>query len=98
MIDYRLKAAAVGPVTLEILDATGKLVRRFASTDKPEQVNPKTLVIDPRWVRPAANPPGCGRLAPVRLGFALSAAGRAAKSTRSPPCIATRRAGRSVRP
>ena len=53
MIDYRLKAAAAGPVTLEILDAAGKLVRRFASTDQPEAVNPDALQIDPRWIRPA---------------------------------------------
>ena len=53
VIDYRLKADAVGPVTLEILDSTGKLVRRFASTDMPEKVDPQALQIDPRWIRPA---------------------------------------------
>ena len=31
---------------------TGKLVRRFASTDKPEAVDPKALAIDPDWIRP----------------------------------------------
>ena len=36
IIDYYLKSAAAGPVTLEILDEAGKLVRRFASTDRPE--------------------------------------------------------------
>ena len=35
IIDYSLKAAAAGPVTLEILDARGQLVRRYASTDAP---------------------------------------------------------------
>jgi photosystem II stability/assembly factor-like uncharacterized protein len=55
VIDYRLKAA--GPVTLEILDAAGKLVRRFASTDQPEAVNPDALQIDPRWIRPARTLP-----------------------------------------
>jgi photosystem II stability/assembly factor-like uncharacterized protein len=52
VIDYRLKAAADGPVTLEIVDAAGKLVRRFASTDEPEKVDPKELVIAPEWVHP----------------------------------------------
>jgi photosystem II stability/assembly factor-like uncharacterized protein len=52
VIDFRLKADAAGPVTLDILDAGGKLVRRFASTDKPEPVNPQALQIDPRWIRP----------------------------------------------
>jgi photosystem II stability/assembly factor-like uncharacterized protein len=53
VIDYRLKVAATDPVTLEILDATGKLVRRFASTDVQELVDPNSLEIDPRWIRPA---------------------------------------------
>jgi len=35
VIDYYLKTASTAPVTLEILDATGKTVRRYASTDKP---------------------------------------------------------------
>jgi hypothetical protein len=52
VIDFRLKAGAAGPVTLDILDAAGKLVRRFASTDPPEPVNPQALQIDPRWIRP----------------------------------------------
>src|SRR5262249_10637647 len=43
VIDFRLKADATGPVTLEILDASGKLVRRFTSTDRPEPVNPQAL-------------------------------------------------------
>jgi photosystem II stability/assembly factor-like uncharacterized protein len=52
VIDYRLKAAATGPVSLEVYDSTGKVVRRYASDDKPETVNPATIQIDPRWVRP----------------------------------------------
>ena len=35
------QAAAAGPVTLEILDAAGKLVRRYSSADKPEPVDEK---------------------------------------------------------
>jgi photosystem II stability/assembly factor-like uncharacterized protein len=36
VIDYFLAQPAAAPVTLEILDAQGKLVRKFSSTDKPE--------------------------------------------------------------
>ena len=52
IIDYDLKAAASGPVTLEILDAAGKLVRRYASTDKPIAVDPDTLNFPTYWLRP----------------------------------------------
>jgi len=54
MIDYWLKTAASGPVTLEIFDASsGKLVRHFSSADKPETVNPKEFNVPMYWVRPA---------------------------------------------
>ena len=36
MIEYALPQAASGAVTLEVMDAAGKSVRRFSSTDKPE--------------------------------------------------------------
>ena len=48
MIDYWLKSDAAGPVQLEIMDAAGKLVRRYSSDDKLEQ--PKD---DPRFPVPA---------------------------------------------
>jgi len=35
MVDYVLAKDAPGPMVLEVLDASGKLVRRYASTDKP---------------------------------------------------------------
>ncbi len=54
MIDYRLNAAASGPVTLEIVEAaSGKVVRHFSSTDKPEPANPKELNVPMYWVRPS---------------------------------------------
>ena len=37
VIDYFLAQPATDPVTIEILDAQGKLVRRYSSADKPEQ-------------------------------------------------------------
>ena len=50
MLDYTLKSSA--PVTLEIFDEAGKLVRRFSSTDKPEPVDPKELPVPTYWIRP----------------------------------------------
>jgi photosystem II stability/assembly factor-like uncharacterized protein len=53
-IDYWLKSAASGPVTLEIVDASSRhVVRHFSSTDKPEPVNPKEFNVPMYWVRPA---------------------------------------------
>jgi len=52
MLDYVLKSAATSPVTFEILDEAGKLVRRFSSADKPEPVDPDKLNIPTYWIRP----------------------------------------------
>ncbi|MBI3406818.1 MAG: glycoside hydrolase [Planctomycetes bacterium] len=52
IIYYHLKSNPAGPVVLEILDAGGKLVRRFASTDEPEKVDEKAHPIPMYWVRP----------------------------------------------
>ena len=55
ILDYFLKAP--GPVTVEILDAGGKLVRTFSSSDPAEP--PKDDGNVPRWwVRPARPPSG----------------------------------------
>lgn len=53
-IDYALKAGANGPVTIEIVDAAGKLIRRYSSNDKPPQPNPDTLNIPAYWIRTPA--------------------------------------------
>lgn len=53
IVDYFLAQDAQGPVKLEILDAQGKVVRRYASTDKPvptEEEIAKQL-IPPYWTR-----------------------------------------------
>ena len=51
MVDYSLGNDASGPVTLEIEDANGNLVRRYASTDPMPTPDPKLKV--PRyWLRP----------------------------------------------
>jgi hypothetical protein len=53
IIDYYLARASSGSVTLEILDAEGKLVRRFSSADKPEvtQEQLKKQLIPLYWIR-----------------------------------------------
>jgi photosystem II stability/assembly factor-like uncharacterized protein len=51
MIDYYLKSAASGPVTLEILDARGEMVRRYSSEDRPPEVNPDLLNVPAFWRR-----------------------------------------------
>jgi photosystem II stability/assembly factor-like uncharacterized protein len=54
IIDYWLGQPASGAVTLEILDGQGKLVRRYASTDKVEFNEAelkKTLPIPIYWIR-----------------------------------------------
>ncbi len=53
-IDYYLAHAASAPVTLEILDARGQLVRKFSSTDKPEATEEelKKQLIPLYWLRP----------------------------------------------
>ncbi|PYV10567.1 MAG: hypothetical protein DMG07_20900, partial [Acidobacteria bacterium] len=51
IIHYALKSATSGPVTLEILDGAGKLVRRYSSADPVEPVDPN-LSIPAYWVRP----------------------------------------------
>ena len=53
VIDYFLGQAADGPVKLEILDAQSKVVRKYASTDKPD-ISAEELakqLIPPYWVR-----------------------------------------------
>jgi photosystem II stability/assembly factor-like uncharacterized protein len=50
-IDYYLKSSVSGPVTIEIMDPAGDLVRRYSSEDKPAPVNLETLNIPVYWVR-----------------------------------------------
>jgi photosystem II stability/assembly factor-like uncharacterized protein len=52
VIDYALKSASSGEVTMEIADESGKLIRRFSSTDKPEPLNENELNIPTYWIRP----------------------------------------------
>ena len=51
VIDYYLKSAASGPVTLEIRDSAGQTVRKYSSADPVEPADPM-LEIPAYWVRP----------------------------------------------
>jgi photosystem II stability/assembly factor-like uncharacterized protein len=52
MIDYYIGASARAPVTLEIKDEAGQIVRRYSSAD-PQPTPDPALAIPPYWVRPA---------------------------------------------
>ncbi|MDT5121452.1 MAG: hypothetical protein QOC96_934 [Acidobacteriota bacterium] len=51
VIDYYLNRSTSGPVTLEIRDSDGKIVRHFSSADPVPQIDPM-LRIPTYWVRP----------------------------------------------
>ncbi len=51
IIDYYIGAAVQGPVTLEITDPAGKVIRRFSSSDAPEQPVEGRNIPD-YWIRP----------------------------------------------
>ena len=55
MIDYFLKSAATGPVTLEILDQTGQALRRYSSDDRTPPRSPETSTVQAIWM-PAPEP------------------------------------------
>jgi hypothetical protein len=53
ILDYFLAQPAAGPVTLEIVDAQGRVVRHYSSTDKPEvsQTELEKQLIPLYWIR-----------------------------------------------
>jgi photosystem II stability/assembly factor-like uncharacterized protein len=53
VVDYFLAPGVTGPLSLEILDSQGKVVRRYASTDKlePSQEDLEKQLIPLYWVR-----------------------------------------------
>jgi photosystem II stability/assembly factor-like uncharacterized protein len=63
IIDYYLRRIASSPVTLEILDARGQLVRKFSSADQPDvtEADLKKQLIPLYWLRSfRALPSGAG--------------------------------------
>jgi len=51
VLDYYLQSASTGPVTLEIHNSAGALVRRYSSADPVEPVDPMPS-IPSYWIRP----------------------------------------------
>jgi len=51
MIDYYLKSNASGPVTLEIIDPSGEVIRKYSSEDKFPAIDPDKLNYPPFWAR-----------------------------------------------
>jgi photosystem II stability/assembly factor-like uncharacterized protein len=51
ILDYYLKADATGPVTLDVTDAAGRLVRHYSSTDTLYTI-PPDINIPEYWIRP----------------------------------------------
>jgi len=60
ILDYVLKGEDASPVVIEILDAKGARVRRYASDDKPAAIDLQRIQVAPDWVAatpvPAATP------------------------------------------
>jgi photosystem II stability/assembly factor-like uncharacterized protein len=52
VINYALAAGIAGPVTLEILDGRGKVIRSYASTDPVQTPDPLTVPVPVYWYRP----------------------------------------------
>ncbi|MBE3126385.1 MAG: glycoside hydrolase [Acidobacteria bacterium] len=51
VIDYALKSDASGPVTIEIVDGTGRVIRRYTSADKGEYPTPESAPVPLYWYR-----------------------------------------------
>ncbi len=56
VLDYFLRASSVSPITIEILDASGGVVRRYASDDKREAPDLQNIRLTEDWV-PSLEPP-----------------------------------------
>ena len=52
IVDYWLKSTPHGAVTLEILDHTGAVVRRYSSADTLAPTDPDSINVPMYWVRP----------------------------------------------
>ena len=78
IIDYYLGAGASGPVTLEILDSAGQLVRRYSSDDPVEPIDPM-LAVPLYWARPPRGLSGDAGHASLVVGHALYVAAAAAR-------------------
>ena len=55
IIDYYLASNVSGPVTLDILNSSGKVVRHFSSADPQKPLDPAKLDVPDWWPRPPMN-------------------------------------------
>ena len=55
IIDYNLTSDTGGPVTLDIIDSSGRLVRHFSSADPEKPLDPGKLDVPDWWPRPPMN-------------------------------------------
>ena len=84
VLDYYLREKPDEPVVLEIFDAAGKPVRRFASNDEVTKTNPDGLDIPMYWIHdaePLSAEPGMHRFV-WDLSYAMAGARR--RSRRGP--------------
>lgn len=58
ILDYHLASPAQGPLTIEVLDGKGAVVRRYSSADQPDQTEAQLSqqVIPLYWIRPFRAP------------------------------------------
>ncbi|MGA2810794.1 MAG: hypothetical protein ABSG16_05295 [Candidatus Acidiferrum sp.] len=79
ILNYYLKDKSASPVRLEIFNASGELVRRFASDDKLPATNPGSVAFTSDWVHnplPLPNEPGMHRFVwDLRYAFPEEAQG-----------------------
>ena len=73
MIDYQLPKDFSGTVRLEIKDAKGEVIGRYAGTDQLPPLDPKELEIPAYWPRPPQPLVCYARFASVSLGHAAPA-------------------------
>jgi photosystem II stability/assembly factor-like uncharacterized protein len=57
VVNYYLGKASSGPVTLEVVDAGGAVVRKYSSSDPVEAVDPATAAVPTYWYRPLRSLP-----------------------------------------
>jgi hypothetical protein len=63
-LDYYLKGAATGPLTIDIVDGQGQSIRHWSSDERPEPINPDTLNVPASWIKvqePPSTAPGMHR-------------------------------------
>ena len=55
IIDYHLAGNVSGPVTLDVMDSSGKVVRHFSSAEPEKPLDPAKLDVPDWWPRPPMN-------------------------------------------